>query len=146
MAAKAASISRSLLALSTCNFRPSASAAACASFASGSAFGLLGLTSKPNAAAVGTISCSNCSRFAVGKRADARDVSAWPVEAGDKTLFDRILADDEDDGNGRGLRFCRADRGGAGRENHGHPTANQISRQRGQPSDLTLRPAIFDRQ
>src|SRR2546425_987614 len=64
MAAKAASISRSLLAVSTCNFRPSASAAACASFASGSAFGLLGLTSKPYTAAVGTISCSNCSRFA----------------------------------------------------------------------------------
>ena len=38
---------------------------------------------------------------------DARRVAARPVEAGDKTELDRVVADDEDDRDRRGRRLGR---------------------------------------
>src|SRR6516225_614932 len=62
--AKAASRSRSALALRTSSRIPSACAACCRSFVSDSEPGLLGLTRTPITAAVGNSSRSICSRFA----------------------------------------------------------------------------------
>ncbi len=72
----------------------------------------------------------------------ARDVAARPIWAGHQAKSDRITAHLEDDRNGRGRRLCRKRRRSGGRGNHGHLTMNQISRQRRQPIDLIVRPAV----
>ena len=98
--------------------------------------------------AVGTNSCSSSSRFGPSsalKRGHAREVAAWPVQAGDKSKLDRVAAGQEDDRNRRGRRLGRQRRRSAARGNHGHLTTNQIGRQRRQSIVLALRPAIFDR-
>ena len=80
------------------------------------------------------------------EKIDARHIAARPGEARDKTKLDRVFGDGEDDRNRRGRRLgreCR--RGAAERDNHGDLTANQFGRQRRQPIELVLRPAIFDR-
>jgi hypothetical protein len=46
-----------------------------------------------------------------------------------------------------GSALCGEGRGSAtGRDNHGHLTTNEISRQRGQTIVLALCPAVFDRE
>ena len=54
------------------------------------------------------------------------NVASWAVEAGDKSVFDRVAAESEDDGN-----RCRCLLGSEGRDrchcgDHGYLTANQI--------------------
>jgi len=62
----------------------------------------------------------------------ARDVAAWPVEAGDEAGFDRVeVAGDEDDGDGRGCGLGGERRDAAtGRGNYRYAAGNQIGRQR----------------
>ena len=57
-------MSWSLLACKTWSSSPSLRAASCASLVFGSAFGLVGFTSAPMTAALGTASCSICSLIA----------------------------------------------------------------------------------
>ena len=64
----------------------------------------------------GTSSRRSSSRFAVNslrEEIDPREVAARPVEAGDKTEPDRVVADSEDDGDRRGCRLGRECRRGA---------------------------------
>jgi hypothetical protein len=56
------------------------------------------------------------------------NVASWAVEAGDKSVFDRVAAKSEDDGN-----RCRRLLGSEGRDrchcgDHGYLAANQIGR------------------
>ena len=69
------------------------------------------------------------------------------VEATDKTDFDRVISDDEDDWNMGGRRSCGISRrsvsgGGDGK----HLPADQIRRQLWEPVILALCPAVFDPQ
>ena len=101
-----------------------------------------------NRAALGTSSCSSSSRFGTEltlKTADARDVAARPVEAGNETKFDRVAADVKTIGIVAVAALAASAAGGADRDDHGHLAANQIGRQRRQPIVLTFRPAVFDR-
>ena len=110
--------------------------------------GLAGLTSRAMTLAVGTSSCSNCSRFGViSTFVWVTPVTLPPgrLRLADEAEPDRVAARFEDDRNGRGRRLCRKRRRSAGRGNHGHLTMNQISRHRRQPIILALRPAVFDR-
>ena len=85
-----------------------------------------------------------CRQLATEK-IDTCQVAARPGEAGDETKPDRVFADEEDDGDRRGCRL--------GRERRRVPPvaaitatrANQIGRQRRQPIDLVVGPAVFDR-
>src|SRR5262245_10176985 len=61
-----------------------------------------------------------------------------------ETFFHRVLANEEDNGNGRGLSFCRSYCRGAARKNHNHLTADQLGGQCSEPFEMTFRPAIFD--
>ena len=80
------------------------------------------------------------------EKIDPRQVAARPGEAGNKTKLDRVVADDEDDGDRRGCRLGRERRRGAsGRGDHRNPSANQFGRQLRQSIVLTLSPAVFDR-
>jgi hypothetical protein len=76
----------------------------------------------------------------------AGKIGARSAQAGDKSIFDRVAAGQEDDRDSRGLRLCgqSGDTVTAGCD-HVHPTANQIGRQRRQPVVLTIGPAVFDR-
>ena len=86
-----------------------------------------------------------CRQLATEK-IDPGQVAARPGEAGDKTEPDRVFAGDEDDGDRRGCRLGRQRDGStADRGDHGDLPANQIGRQRRQPIDLILGPAVFDR-
>jgi hypothetical protein len=82
----------------------------------------------------------------VRHEADAGDVAARPIEAGNKTKLDRVSANAKNDRNRRGRCFgrkwhCRAARRG----DDGHPAADQIGRQFRQPIDFIVRQAVFDR-
>ena len=148
--AKAASISRLVLALRTWICSPMARAAASTSLNVVSAFAALaGLTSTATRVAAGTSSRRSSSRFAVNsptEKIDPCQVAARPGEAGDKTKPDRVFGDDEDDGDRRGCRLGRERRSGtSGRDDHGDLSANQFGRQRRQSIDLILGPAVFDR-
>src|SRR5262249_4270996 len=69
-----------------------------------------------------------------------------PVETGDKTEPDRVLADGEDDGDRRGCRLgCQRRSGTSACGDHGDLSANQFSRQLRQPIDLILSPSVFNR-
>ena len=86
-----------------------------------------------------------CRQLSIEK-IDPCQVAARPGEAGDKTKPDRVFGDDEDDGDRRGCRLGRQRRSEvAGRGDHGDLPANQFGRQRRQPIDLILGPAVFDR-
>jgi hypothetical protein len=74
----------------------------------------------------------------------ARHVSARPGEAGDKAEPDRVLGDDECDGDRGGCGFDGKDSSCTGYGNHGDLAANQIARERRQAIVATLRPAVFD--
>ena len=76
---------------------------------------------------------------------DTCQVAARPGKASDKTKPDRVIADVEDDGDRRGCRLGRDRRTISNCCDHGDLAANQFGRQRGQPIELTLRPAVLDR-
>jgi hypothetical protein len=76
---------------------------------------------------------------------DPGHIAARPRKALDQTEPDRVLGNNEDDGDRRG-RFGRHRRDGTtGRDNDGDPSANQVGRQRRQPIHLVVSEAIFDR-
>ena len=63
----------------------------------------------------------------------------------DETYLNRILADHEDDGDGRG-RGLRRERGGERvGDDHRDPSGDELSRQCWQATDLAARPPGFDR-
>src|SRR5262245_16918875 len=77
--------------------------------------------------------------------ADTGDVAARAVQAGDKTDFDRIRPDTEDDGNCRGRSFCReCRRRAAGRGNQRHSAIYQIGHQFRQASVVIVPEPKFD--
>ena len=75
----------------------------------------------------------------------AGQVAAGPVKAGHKPKLNRVERYPEDDWNLAGRRLRRQCRGGAGGDNRGYLTANQLGRQCRQPVHLILGPAVFDR-
>ena len=82
----------------------------------------------------------------VAEKIYAGYIAPWPSEAYDKTKPDRVVANGEDDGDRRGCRLGRErHRGTFDRDDHGDPPANQFGRQRRQPIELSLGPAVFDR-
>src|SRR5438552_431551 len=65
----------------------------------------------------------------------------------DKTKPDGVFGNDEHDGDRRGCRLGgEHHRGAFDRGDHGDPPANQFGRQRRQPIELSLGPAVFDHQ
>jgi hypothetical protein len=79
--------------------------------------------------------------------ADAGNVAAGPIEAGDETNLDRVCTATKDDRNGRSRGFGRERRRDVSRrDDDGHPSADQIGRQFRQSSGFVLSPAILDRQ
>ena len=81
-----------------------------------------------------------------GEKIDAGRVAARPGEAGDKTELDRVVADAEDDRDGRGCSFGRERAEAvAGRGDHGHVTADQVGHECRQAIVLTLQPVVLDR-
>ena len=75
----------------------------------------------------------------------ARDVPAWPVEAGDKPKLNRVGSSLEYNRDRRGRRLGCQRRSSATGGNHAHLATNQISGQCWQTIVLALRPAEFDR-
>jgi hypothetical protein len=72
-------------------------------------------------------------------------IAARPIEAGDQTQPDRIIAGNKDDRNGRSGRLGgESRRGAAGRNDQRDLAANQIGRQCRQAVGLTFRRAVFD--
>jgi hypothetical protein len=64
------------------------------------------------------------------QRDHPRQVAARPIQAGDKSGFDRVDAAMEDDWNCPGRRLCSHRRGiSTDGSNHGHLTANEIGGQ-----------------
>ena len=78
------------------------------------------------------------------QRGHACEVATRSIEACSEADLNWIGASDENNGN-RGCRSFGRCRRLAVRDNHGHPTTNQIGRQRRQTIISPLRPAIFDR-
>jgi hypothetical protein len=77
---------------------------------------------------------------------DAGDVATRAGEARDKTSFDRVCADAEDDRD----RRCRAFRRGRNervvkRGDDPHLAADNVRHQRRQPIELTVQPVVLDR-
>src|SRR5262245_34236390 len=145
--AKAASMSRLLVAFWTMIVSPRARAAACTSVVSDWEAGFFGLTSKPITVALGTSSCSNSSRLGASvlyRKLVPVTLPPGRFKAGYQTKLDRVSADRENDRNGRRCRFGRERRRGAlDRNDYGHLAANQIGRQRRQSVQLTFRPAVL---
>jgi hypothetical protein len=80
------------------------------------------------------------------EKTDSCQVAARPAEAGDKTNPNRVVGDDEDDGDRRGCRLGRQRRRGtSGCDDHGDLSTNQFGRQRRQSIVLTFGPGIFNR-
>src|SRR5262245_12314924 len=85
-------------------------------------------------------------RYLTAEKIDARHISARPGETCDQTETDRILGDDEDDGDCRSCCFRRYDRTEtASRSDHSDLSANQVGRQLWQPIRFILGPAVVDR-
>src|SRR5262245_9063445 len=78
------------------------------------------------------------------EKIDPRQVAARAGKAGDNTKLDRVFSENEDDGDCRGCRLGRA----YGRDSpgcdHSDPSLHQVRRQRRQPIDLIVGPAVFD--
>ena len=62
------------------------------------------------------------------QQVQAGGIASRPVKARDEAEFDRVVGTEEDDWNCRGCRLRGECRGGAGRNDHGHPTLDQIGR------------------
>ena len=78
---------------------------------------------------------------------DSSDVAARPIEAGDKTLLNRVAPITENDRNciGRSLG-CTDRKVAAESHNHAHPTADQIGGQLPQRVRIVIGPLILDLQ
>src|SRR5262249_52596040 len=78
--------------------------------------------------------------------AHACNIAAGTVEAGDKSILDRVAADHEYDRNRRRCSLGRKRRDRvAGRSDHGHLATHKIGRKRRQTIVVTLGKAILDR-
>jgi hypothetical protein len=71
-------------------------------------------------------------------------VAAGPGETCDQTETDRVLADGEDNWNGRGCRLGHERPTVAESGDHGDPSPDQVSRQLGEAIQTVLGPAIED--
>ena len=80
----------------------------------------------------------------INQEAHSGDISARPIETGNKPELHRIGAGREDDGNRQRDGFGRQRGRRACCGNHINLTANHIGRQGLQPIVLALRPAILD--
>jgi len=139
-AAKAASISRLVLALRTSISSPRARVAASTSLSVDGVFGtFVGLTSTATRAAASSRSRKSPRRFATR-------IAARPCQAVDQTQLDRVFADAEHDRDRRGRSFG-GDRskvaGGCG--NDGHTTTREVGHQSRQAIELTLQPMVLHR-
>jgi hypothetical protein len=75
----------------------------------------------------------------------AREIAAWPIEAGNPTQLDRVSRDVENYRNCGSRRLCgQCRRRAARRGDDVHPTAHEISRKFRQPIVITARPPVFD--
>jgi hypothetical protein len=72
------------------------------------------------------------------EKIDARRVAARPGEARDRTKFDRIFTDAEDDRDRGGRSFGRERGRVARRGDHSHTTADQLGHQRRQAIEFRL--------
>ena len=96
----------------------------------------------------GSNSCRISSRFgptSAFKLVDSGDVAAGSVQAGDKSHFDRVGSNSENDGNAR--RGCLRSQGRSGatsRHDDRYPPIHQLSCKRWQSLVLGLGPAIFN--
>src|SRR6266487_734831 len=79
-----------------------------------------------------------------GKNSHSGDISTRSVETGNQPALNRIIAAQKNDRYRAGCGLGRGDRR-AVRENHGHPTVDQVRRKCRQATILVFRPAIFDR-
>src|SRR5262249_32543222 len=145
--AKAASISRLVLALSTWICNPMARAADCRSLNVVSvSTALTGLTSTAIRAAWGTITRNSSSRFAVNS--PLKRLTPVRLPPGRARLETRPSltgsCGDENDGDRRACSLGRL-RAIRRRGDHGDLPANQFGRQRWQSLHLILSPAVFDR-
>src|SRR5262245_49157728 len=147
--AKTPSKSRSVLAFKTWSSSPKLGAAACISFVLVSAtVELAGLTSRAMTLAVGTNSCSNCSRFGpISTFVLVTPVALPPgrLRLATSPSWTGVGGHFENDRNGCIRCLCRKRRLSARRSYHGHLTMDQISHHRRQLISSTLRPAVFDR-
>ena len=79
------------------------------------------------------------------EKIDAGRIAARPGKAGDQTQLDRVFADAEDDRDRRGRSFGRkCSSSKAGRGDHGHATADEVSHERRQAIVLALQPVVLD--
>jgi hypothetical protein len=76
---------------------------------------------------------------------DSREVAAGPAKTGDEAKLDRVFADQEDDGNRRSCGLGCGDGRWTRGHDHRDPSLHQFRRQRRQPIDLVVGPAVFDR-
>src|SRR6516162_3562835 len=146
--AKAASMVRSLLAFSTRSSMPSARAATCTSLVWDSEVGFPALIrNSDNSGARDQHPqrfqpfCPECG----DNKTHARDIAAGTVETGNKTEFDRVSADHENNRN-----CCGCSSGGyrsrrGERNDRGHPIGHQIRSQCRQPVEASIGRAIFYR-
>ena len=108
---------------------------------------LAGLTSTASRATPGTSSRKNASRFApssaLTKLAPVR-LPPGRARLATSPSLDRVFADNEDDWDRLGCRLGR-ERAARGRRESRLPSADQFDRQRWQPVELTLGPAVFNR-
>src|SRR5262249_55986935 len=74
-------------------------------------------------------------------------ITAWEVEAGDESVFDRITARDEDDRyrRARGLGRCDRQRISSG-EGDGDPPTHEVGRESWQTIEMIVRGPVLDRQ
>jgi hypothetical protein len=79
------------------------------------------------------------------EKIDAGRIPPRPGETGDQTQLDRVFGDAEDDRDRRGRSFGRKCSRSAGRGDHGHATANEVSHQRWQSIELALQIMVLDR-
>jgi len=81
----------------------------------------------------------------LAEKIDAGRVAARPCETCDKTTFDRVITDTEYDRDRRrrGFGRVRSPRA-AGRDDHGHTTADEVSHQRRQTIILALQPVVLN--
>src|SRR5262245_13066734 len=147
--AKAASISRPVLALKTWICSPMARAASSTSrnvlsaFRGGGRIDEHGHTSRSGHQLTQELQ-PLCHQLTTEK-IDTRHVAARAGKAGDKTEPHRVFVDGEDDGDRRSCRLGSQRRiGTSGHRDHRDPSANQIGRQRREPIDLILGPAVFN--
>src|SRR5262249_33512180 len=111
--------------------------------------GLVGSRSTPMSLASGTTSNSifkKLWRQLDGHHADPGQVTAWAGETGDDAERDRITGAVENDRDRRGRLLCgEGGRVAAFGDDDVNLAGNQLSSQGGQPIEVPLRPAVFDR-